>query len=388
MILHLDLDCFFVAALRLQNPNLKGKPVAVVGGNSATIFGEEDRVGTVILSASYEARKYGVRSAMILKKAKALCPNLLIAKSDMKFYKELSKKLHNLLYSYTPDIEKYSIDEFFMDLEGISAKKNPIGFAKKLQSQILDELGLPCSIGLSEGKFIAKFTTDMVKPFGIGLTKVDEAKQKFKNIDIGKFPGVGRSVLKTLNKNGVFTIGQTWDAKFVFEKLGKNGIKLYENITGSGGNDLEILSRRKSFSRGRTFDALKDRQEVKRRVLILCRYLSFDIFKFGQNPTKFELKIRYYDRQTFSQSVTIKEKFSENLLDKTMMELFDRCDKLKQFSIMYISVGVGGFVDEGSIEKNLFSGDDKDKKIYLSIQKIREKYGIDSVLSAAEIKNN
>lgn len=387
MILHLDLDCFFVAAARLANPLLKGKPVAVIGGNSSVIFGEEDRLGTVILSASYEARKYGVKSAMILKKAKVLCPNLVLAKSDMKFYKALSKKLYDLLYNYTPDIEKYSIDEYFVNLEGISAKDDPIKFAKELQSEILNKLGLPCSIGLSEGKFIAKFTTDQVKPFGVGLTRVDEAKEKFKGIDIGKFPGVGKSVLKTLNKNGLFTIDQVWDAKFVFEKLGKNGVKLYENITGQANNELETHSKRKSFSLGRTFDALQDRDEVKRRILILCRHLSYEVFKFGQNPTKFELKIRYHDRQTFSQSVTIKVNFSEHLLDKTMIELFDRCDRLKNFSIMYVSVGTGGFVDERCIQKDLFNSDEKDKKIFLSLQKIRDKYGIDSVLSAAEIKN-
>ncbi|MCZ6160329.1 DNA polymerase IV [Campylobacter ureolyticus] len=387
MILHIDLDCFFVAAARIRDKSLIGKNVAVIGGGLNEDFGEvydeKDREKGIVLSVSYEARKYGVKSAMPLKQAKVLCKNLVTAKADHEFYKTLSNKLYKFLYTFTPDIEKYSIDEFFLDLSGISARNNALEFAKFLQSEILDKFSLPASIGISDAKFIAKLTTDLAKPFGIKMIKKDD--KILNNIDISKFPGVGKSVLKSLNKFGIFTLGDVKDSKFIFKKLGKNGIKLYQNITGEGNNTLEINQQRKSFSHGRTFKAINDRNEVKRRILILCRYLCYDIYKFGQNPTKFELKIKYLDRNTITRTLTYKDKFYEALLHKIMDELFKRCDEFKDKSIIYIGVGASAFVK--NLEKNLFSDMKKsDIKIDKAVQVIRQKYGVNSLLFAKEIK--
>lgn len=381
MILHLDLDCFFVAAARIKDKSLVGKNVVVVGGNGGTIFGEKDRVGSVVLSASYGARKFGIKSAMILKKAKSLCENLVVVKSDYKFYKQLSNSLYNLLLNYTPDIEKFSIDEFFMDLSGIEANNNPLKFATSLQNEILEKLNLPCSIGLSEGKFIAKLTTDLVKPFGIGMVRVGEIEEKLGNIDIAKFPFIGKTSEQYLKKHGVFTIKDALEAKFIFERLGKNGVKIYENITGAN-RVLDINRQRKSFSHARTFDAILDRDEVKRRVLVLCRYLGFDIYKFGKNPTKFEFKLRYVGRETHTKNLSIKESFSVSLLDRVMSDLLSQTDVKKTLAITYISVGVSGFVDARI--KTLFS-DESITKLDDTLQAIREKHGIEILKTAKEL---
>lgn len=389
MILHIDLDCFFVAAARIKDKRLIGKNVAVIGGGLNEDFGETsgDINNSVVLSASYEARKYGIKSAMVLKQAKILCKNLIVVKSDHHFYKELSKKLYKFLYTFTPDIEQFSIDEFFLDLNGTNAMKDPLKFAKFLQNEILNKFELPSSIGISDAKFIAKLATDSAKPFGIKIIKKDELDTTLKNIDISKFPGVGKSALKRLNKYGIFTLGDVKESKFIFEKLGKNGIKLYENITGSGKNLVETNSKRKSFSHGRTFKAVSSRDEIKRRILILCRYLCFDIYKFGQNPTKFELKIKYLDKITITRSLTYKFKFYESVLHKIMNELFQRCDEFINKPIIYISVGVGGFVEEKNIEKTLFNEiKQSDIEIDKAVQVIREKYGVNSLLFAKEIK--
>lgn len=389
MILHIDLDCFFVAAARIKDKRLIGKNVAVIGGGLNEDFGEtnSDINNSVVLSASYEARKYGVKSAMVLKQAKVLCKNLIVVKSDHHFYKELSKKLYKFLYTFTPDIEQFSIDEFFLDLSGTNAMKDPLKFAKFLQNEILNKFELPSSIGISDAKFIAKLATDLAKPFGIKIIKKDDFDTVLKNIDISKFPGVGKSALKRLNKYGIFTIGDVKGSKFIFEKLGKSGIKLYENITGSGKNLVETNSKRKSFSHGRTFKAISNRDEIKRRILILCRYLCFDIYKLGQNPTKFELKIKYLDKITITRSLTYKFKFYEGVLHQIMNELFQRCDEFINKPIIYISVGVSGFVEEKNIEKTLFNEiKQSDIEIDKAVQVIREKYGVNSLLFAKEIK--
>ncbi|NLY03479.1 MAG: DNA polymerase IV [Campylobacter sp.] len=383
MILHIDLDCFFVAAARTKDPSLKGKKVAVVGGNSSVIFGEKESVGGVVLSASYEARKDGVCSALSLKKAQNLCKDLIVVKADHALYKEFSNKLYKLLYNYTPDIEQFSIDEFFVDLNGIEANDDPLNFAHKLQDEILSKLNLPASIGISEAKYIAKLTTDLVKPYGVGMVRVCEIKDKLGDIDIAKFPGVGARIKVELNRCGVYTINDVFGAKFLFEKFGKNGIKLYESITGEGLNTLEFRRVRKSFSHARTFDVLMDRDEVERRILILCRYLSFDIHKFGKSPTKFDFKLRYLPRETHSKSVTLKESFSQSLLDKVMLTLFREIDRKKSIGISYISVGVGSFVDAKI--KTLFS-DESRTKLDDALQEIREKHGIELLKTAKEIR--
>lgn len=385
MILHIDLDCFFVAASRIKDPSLNSKNVAVVGGGGSKIFGDEDSLGGVVLSASYEARKFGVKSAMPLKQAQNLCKNLILVKADHAFYKELSNRLYKFLYTFTPDIEKFSIDEFFVDLNGIDAKKEPLKFAKFLQSEILAKFKLPCSIGISDSKFTAKLSTNLAKPFGIKLFMSDEIDKSLKSVEISKFPGVGKSVTKSLNKSGIFTLGDVRNAKFVFEGLGKNGIKLYNAITGLGENSLNLDRERKSFSHGRTFRAVFDRGEAKRRALILCRYLCFDIYKFDKNPTKYTLSIRYADRTTLSRTLSYKGLFSESLLHKFMDELFDRCDIYSSKAIIYVSVGVGDFVSYNRVQKNLFSEDKKENSIDKVVQEIREKYGIDSLLFAKEI---
>ncbi|QKF64504.1 DNA polymerase IV [Campylobacter corcagiensis] len=381
MILHLDLDCFFVSAARIKDPSLIGKNVAVVGGGGSAIFGDEESLGGVVLSPSYEARKFGVKSAMPLKKAQNLCKDLILVKADHGFYKELSQKLYKFLYSFTPDIEAFSIDEFFMDLKGIEAKNDPLNFAKNLQSKILEKLNLPCSIGLSEAKFIAKLTTDLVKPFGVGMIKVNEIKDKLGDVDIAKFPFVGKSSQNYLKKHGIFTIKDAFEAKFVFEKMGKNGLKIYENIIGAS-RELELNKERKSISYGRTFEAIMDRNEIQRRIFVLCRYLSFSIYKFGKTPTKFEFRLRYIGRETHTKSFSLKESFSENLLDRVMSELFREADIRKTLSITHISVGVGGFLD--TKVKTLFS-DESALKLNNTLQSLRQKHGIEILKTAKEL---
>lgn len=384
MILHIDLDCFFVSAARIKDKTLIGKNVVVVNGSADDNEKIREENG-VVLSAGYEARKFGIKSAMPLKHAKTLCKNLIVVKADHSFYKELSIKLYKFLYTFTPDIEQYSIDEFFLDLSGINVKNGHLKFAEFLQNEILKIFNLPVSIGISDAKYIAKLATDLAKPFGIKMINSDELDSTLKNVDIVKFPGVGKSMLKRLNKFGIFTLGDVKKVKFIFEKFGKNGIKLYENITGTGDNSLQINRKRKSFSHSRTFKAVFDRNEIKRRILILCRYICFDVYKFGQNPTNYELKIRYSDRITLSGSITYRNKFYENVLHEIMNDLFIKCDKFETKSIIYISVCVGEFTNRA--EQNLFSEmKQNNTEIDKAVHKIREKYGIDSLLFAKEIK--
>lgn len=409
MILHIDLDCFFVAAARIKNPSLNGKKVAVVGGGSGAIFDESNTQNSlnlqknpnsqnqsnlkknqnsqkgVILSASYEARKFGVKSAMPLKTALELCPDLTLVPSDHRFYSELSNSLYKFLYTFTPSIERFSIDEFFLDLKGTKFDESPFEFAKFLQSEVLKRLNLPCSIGICKAKFIAKLATDLAKPFGIRC--ICDIKNELKSVEISKFAGIGKSTQKTLEKYAIFTIGDALKHKEIFEKLGKNGEKLFARLSGEADDKVEITSKRKSIGFGRTFSPCANRDEIKRKILIMCRHLTHDTLNLGLNPTSYELKIRYRTRAESSKRKTLDRDFSLNLLSEVMAELFENCDIHKDFEIIHISLNLTNFKDGKECENSLFSlnEDKKQHKLDKTINKIWEKFGLDKLKKATEI---
>ena len=398
MILHIDLDCFFVAAARIKNPSLNGKKVAVVGGGDESIFGEnsQDKSSNlqnksqnpqrgVILSASYEARKFGVRSAQPLKTALELCPDLIAVPSEHGFYRELSNELYKFLYTFTPCIERFSIDEFFLDLKGTKFDKNPLEFAKFLQSEVLKRLNLPCSIGICGAKFIAKLATDLAKPFGIRM--ICDIKNELECVEISKFAGIGKSTQKTLSKYGIFTIGDALGHKEIFEKLGKNGEKLYARLCGEADDKVEVATKRKSIGFGRSFLPCANRSEIKRKILIMCRHLAYDTLNLGLNPTCYELKIRYRSRQESSKRRSLDRDFTLNLLGEIALELFSACDIDENFEITHISLNLTNFKNENFTPNSLFFGDDdkKQKTLDKMANKIWEKFGLDKLKKATEI---
>lgn len=389
MILHIDLDCFFVTAARIKNPSLYGKKVVIIGGSDGSLFDEAPSDGSVILSASYEARKYGICSAMPVFQAKKLCKDLIyVKKDDREFYNELSNKLYKILLNFTPAVEKFSIDEYFLDISGTSFENDAENFAKFLQKKIKNELNLDCSIGISDVKFIAKLTTDLSKPFGVGCILKKDIEVKLKDVSISKFTGVGKQSLKILHKYGIFTISDALKSKEIFKKLGKNGLWIWQNLSGEGSDEVKKKEPRKSLAMARTFSQICDRSELKRRLLIICRHLSFDIYRLNLNPTRFEVKIKYSNKKTITHTQTLDSSFNEILLKKISLELFEKCDIFTDLPIIYLGINTTNFKESKNLDRNLFDiGDDKKNlKINDAIQKIREKYGVNSLKSANEIK--
>lgn len=385
MILHIDLDCFFVSAERIKTPALIGEKVAVVGGNSGEIFGEtqsEINSKSIICSASYEARAMGVRSAQPLFLAYKTCPGLVAVRADYHFYKSLSESLHKFLLDFTPDVEKYSIDEFFMDMKGTKYENDELNFAKNLQNLIAAKLNLPCSIGVASGKSLAKFGTNLAKPHGVKIIKDDEAITNLSKEKIDDFPGIGKTILKTLNTHGVYTLKDAIGAKFIFENLGKNGLKIYSALCGED-KEISRPQKPKNISIARTFSQISDRNEIKRRILILCSHLCYEIYKNALNPTKFNLKIKYANKLALAHSITENAVFDEFSFKARIMELFDKCDKKPNLGIIYVGVGVGGF--DSAIECGIFDNK-KAQNISTFAQKIREKYGVNLIKTAKELK--
>ena len=421
MFIHIDLDCYFVSAHRTLDKSLHNIPVAVGGKSNVDIFShtrvkrtmatnrasfsskildsedekssndyfvdENNKIRGIITSASYEARAFGVKTAMSVNEALKLCPNLKMIPPNYNLYDELSSKLKELLELEIPLIEQFSIDEFFGDLTGYIKEDEAEDFARKLKDKIFKELNLPCSIGLANTKYLSKLMTNEAKPNNIKLLKKDNIEEFTKNILIENFTGIGKSFCEKLSGYNIKTLGDIRKNKNLFYSFGKVGIDTYNRVCGIKDSKLNITKEKKSIGIGRSFDVVFNREELKRRVMILSRYLSFIVKKDGHNPLSFQIQIKYeYNIKTKAQE-NCNKIFNEFDFKNSMINLFLQADKHRNHGVIQLYITVFNFAKKGEHTYNLFEYEDDLKKDKLSknIQNLREKFGIDILKSAFEL---
>ena len=421
MFIHIDIDCYFVSAQRTLDKSLHNIPVAVGGKSNVDIFSktivkrtmatnrasfsskildsedekssndyfvdENNKIRGIITSASYEARAFGVKTAMSVNEALKLCPNLKMIPPNYNLYDELSSKLKELLELEIPLIEQFSIDEFFGDLSGYIKEDEAEDFAKKLKDKIFKELNLPCSIGLANTKYLSKLMTNEAKPNNIKLLKKDNIEEFTKNILIENFTGIGKSFCEKLSGYNIKTLGDIRKNKNLFYSFGKVGVDTYNRVCGIKDSKLNITKERKSIGIGRSFDVVFSRDELKRRVIILSRYLSFIVKKDGHNPLSFQIQIKYeYNIKTKAQE-NCNKIFNEFDFKNSMINLFLQADKHRNHGVIQLYITVFNFAKKGEHTYNLFEYEDNLKKDKLSknIQNLREKFGIDILKSAFEL---
>ena len=421
MFIHIDLDCYFVSAQRTLDKSLHNIPVAVGGKSNVDIFSktivkrtmatnrasfsskildsedekssndyfvdENNKIRGIITSASYEARAFGVKTAMSVNEALKLCPNLKMIPPNYNLYDDLSSKLKELLELEIPLIEQFSIDEFFGDLTGYIKEDEAEDFAKKLKDKIFKELNLPCSIGLANTKYLSKLMTNEAKPNNIKLLKKDNIEEFTKNILIENFTGIGKSFCEKLSGYNIKTLGDIRKNKNLFYSFGKVGVDTYNRVCGIKDSKLNITKERKSIGIGRSFDVVFSRDELKRRVIILSRYLSFIVKKDGHNPLSFQIQIKYeYNIKTKAQE-NCNKIFNEFDFKNSMINLFLQADKHRNHGVIQLYITVFNFAKKGEHTYNLFEYEDNLKKDKLSknIQNLREKFGIDILKSAFEL---
>ena len=421
MFIHIDLDCYFVSAQRTLDKSLHNIPVAVGGKSNVDIFSktivkrtmatnrasfsskildsedenssndyfvdENNKIRGIITSASYEARAFGVKTAMSVNEALKLCPNLKMIPPKYNLYDELSSKLKELLELEIPLIEQFSIDEFFGDLTGYIKEDEAEDFARKLKDKIFKELNLPCSIGLANTKYLSKLMTNEAKPNNIKLLKKENIEEFTKNILIENFTGIGKSFCEKLSGYNIKTLGDIRKNKNLFYSFGKVGVDTYNRVCGIKDSKLNITKERKSIGIGRSFDVVFNREELKRRVMILSRYLSFIVKKDGHNPLSFQIQIKYeYNIKTKAQE-NCNKIFNEFDFKNSMINLFLQADKHRNHGVIQLYITVFNFAKKGEHTYNLFEYEDDLKKDKLSknIQNLREKFGIDILKSAFEL---
>ena len=299
-ILHVDMDAFFASIEILDNPQLKGKPV---------IVGSDSERG-VVTTCSYEARKYGVKSAMPSYKAKALCPSAIFVPVRIYRYREISNKVFDILHEFADNIEKVSIDEAYIDIssKNIDSKK----FAFLIKAEIKNRLGLTISVGISYNKFLAKIASDWNKPNGLMEITQENVVSLLTPLNISKVHGLGKKSVIKLNNIGIYTIGDMYSLPKHFFKdyFGKAGEEIYKRIRGIDEREVINVRERKSFGREITLrqDTL-NRKELNNYLKDFAKKIELDLLKNNLRAKTITLKIRDNNFETHTKSKTFSHFF-------------------------------------------------------------------------------
>ena len=421
MKIHIDLDCFFVSAQRTLDSSLLHKPVAVGGRSDTHIFSKTSqnqeinltnsgsfvstfykkydkkdddlqnfidpngKIRGILTTASYEARKYGIKTAMSISEALQLCPHLIIKAPNMSLYQELSHKLHLFLQERIPLVEQASIDEFYGDVTGWIEDADVPEFIDSLRHEIQKTLHLPVSIGAAHSRYIAKLATGEAKPFGCKTIFAWEFDDFINPLHVSKFSGIGKSMMAKLQDAQISTLGEFRKRRGTIESWGAYAKELYKRVNAEVDTPIDLKSVRKSIGISRTFDPVHERAEVRRRVIILSRHLLFAIQKLQVIPTTFSLTIRYEYNQKSHISITKRKEFSEKEFKDFCLALFHQADNQKRLHVSYLGINSSEFTHICRRELSLLEIDDSGKELTKQAQKVREKYGLNALKWGSEI---
>lgn len=373
-IVHIDLDSFFVSVERLTNPQLVGKPV-LVGGTS-------DR--GVVASCSYEARTFGIHSAMPMKMARQLCPEAIIVRGDHGEYSKYSDIITEIISEDVPLYEKPSIDEFYIDLTGMDKFFGCYKLATELRQKITRNTGLPISFALSSNKTVSKVGTGEAKPNGQKEIPFGTEKGFLAPLSIRKIPMVGDKTYQLLRGMGIAWIHtlQEMPVELMQQVLGENGTVIWRKANGIDNSPVVPYSERKSISTEQTFD--KDTIDVKalKNILLgMTEKLAFQLRSEDKLTACITVKIRYSDFNTYTMQARIAYTSLDHILIEKVKTLFDKLYQ-KRMLIRLIGVKFSHLV-QGGHQYNLFEETIEQINLYQAMDKIRKRYGKNSVNRAA-----
>lgn len=375
----MDLDSFFVSVECLKNSALKGKPL-LIGGTSGR---------GVVASCSYEARRFGVHSAMPMKMALRLCPQAIIIKGDMDSYSKHSKIVTEIISSESPLYEKASIDEFYLDLSGMDKYFGCYKWATELRTKVIKESGLPISFGLSVNKLVSKVGTGEAKPNG--TKKVDKGTEKsfLAPLSVGKIPGIGKQMSKKLSFMGVRTINTLSQIpiRLLEREFGKTGRNLWESANAIDRRPVIPYTEQKSMSKERTFseDTL-DINMIKSLLLDLTDKLAFELRKDNKLTSCITVKIRYADFNTYSQQRAISYTASDRTLAGHVLDLFEKLYQRRQL-IRLVGVKFSKLV-HGSYQIDLFEDTIEQINLLNEMDHIRKRFGANALMRASTLQIN
>lgn len=373
-ILHIDLDSFFVSVERLLNPALIGKPV-VVGGYS-------DR--GVVSSCSYEARQYGVRSAMPVRQALKLCPNAIVVKGSMGEYSRFSRMVTQIIAERAPLMQKASIDEFYVDISGLDRFFGCFKWSQELRQAVIKNTGLPISFGLSVNKCIAKMATNQAKPNGELYVPADAVQDFLRPLKVGKIPMLGKKMEESLNKMGIVTIGQlaALNRDFLEERFGEYGRYIWKRANGIDNSTVEPYHERKSISTENTFHTdTNDTVFLDTVLSAMVAELTYRLRKENMISSSVAVKIRYENFETHMQQSVIEFTNADNKLLQKVRDIFAKAYH-KGRLVRLIGVRFSNLT-HGQGQINLFDNADL-PELYKAMDKIKSRFGEGLIKTATE----
>ncbi len=370
-IVHCDLDTFFVSVERLVNSELIGKPV-LIGGSS-------DR--GVVASCSYEARKFGVHSAMSMRLARQLCPQAIIIRGDMDTYSKYSAIVTDILSEEAPITEKASIDEHYLDISGMDKFFGCWKWTMELRQKVIRETGLPISFGLSINKTVSKIATGEAKPSGERQVFTGQEKHFLAPLSIRKIPMVGGKTytkLRNMGINKILTL-QQMEAQTMRRVLGENGLTIWKKANGVDNSPVIPFREQKSMSKEYTYEQdTIDMGDLQKRLARMVSELTFELRQEGRLCSCLTLKIRYSNFDTHTKQVSFSYTASEKDLAEKTKGLFDKLYS-RRMLIRLVGIKLSGLVT-GTYQTELFSDTQKELDLSAAMDQIRLRYGSDSLV--------
>lgn len=372
IILHVDMNAFFASVEQKANPNLRGKPIAVCG---------DPKGRTVVATASYEARKFGVKTGMTIYEAKKLCPEIILVECDPDKYVNAATKLFDIYIEFTPQVEIFSIDEAFLDISVTERLWGPpIEVAKKIKQRIKEELELPCSIGIAPNKLLAKLASEKEKPNGLTVITKDKVAEILEDTPISELCGIGRKMTKHLNQLRIKTCGELgrYSSEILQKKFGVVGRHLH--YMGLGEDDTPVkyyYEKEPVKSMGHSLTLPKDaydKEVVKKYLLQLSEKVGRRLRRDGYLGRTVTLVLRYADYETAAKQFT-QSKFTDD--GRLIYKL--ACDILDDLFIVHRGVRLVGVslsnLTQQIKQLNILNEDNKGEDLIHALDQINDKFG-------------
>jgi len=369
-ILHIDMDAFFISVEQRDNPALLGKPAAVCGSLSRS----------VVTSATYEARPYGIRAGMSTQEAKRRCPQLILVEGNHSKYTETSARIFTILKKYTPMVEVASIDEAYLDItQSLLLFQSPLHIAQSVKDQIRESEQLTCSIGVAPNKLLAKLGSGLKKPDGLVVIQKEDVEEILKDLPVSKLYGIGPKLTEALNSIGIFTCSQLgrFPISVLTKRFGAIGEGLHE--MGLGLDDSPVVpfdeeEDAKSISHSVTLEEDTSDSNILRKVLLqLSERVSRRMRREGFYGKRIALTVRYSDFFTFSKQKTFSKWMnSGNEIFRHAFEIFESISHPKP--IRLLGVGVSLLKKEGC-QLDLFEKRDKKDNLLQAMDRVNERFG-------------
>jgi DNA polymerase IV len=380
MIAHMDLDAFFVEVECLNSPGLRGKPL-IVGGS---------RERGVVTTCSYEARKFGVHSAMPMNKAMQLCPQAILLQGTRGEYSRYSRWVTEIIAAKAPLFEKASIDEFYIDLGGMDRFFDPLGWTIELRREITEQTKLPLSFGLASNKMVAKMATNEAKPNGYLQILPGREMEFLGPLSPSKIPGVGESSQRILQELGIGTIAElvAYPREILAQRLGSRfGEDLWERAQGMHPSTIHPYHEAKSISTENTFhENVDDLDFIHSEIVRMTEKIAYQLREENKMAGCIAVKIRYPDFETTSRQSSIPYTCYDDELIPAARELFQQLYRRGQ-KIRLLGVRLSELTDEAR-QTNLFSDERKKSGLYKAIDEVRGRFGKKSLTSAGTVRKS